>query len=149
MAINLHIRYLIKLILISSLLFSCSPQKRLNRIIKNHPELLAKDTIKIIDTVIVENYNYDTTTIIKTHDTTTIINNERVILRYFYDTLRQEIYHEVECIGDTIIKETFIPIEKIVYKELTWWQKYGTLIIIIFLLLTGLLLLKKFGKIFI
>ena len=143
MEINSHIRYLIVLILSCSFLICCSPQRRMNRLIKNYPELTQTDTIRIIDTVIVENYNYDTTTIIKIHDTTTVVNNERVILRYFYDTLRQEIYHEVECIGDTIIKTQIIPIEKVVYKEISWWEKYGTLIIILSILVAILIVAKK------
>ena len=143
MGINLHIRYLIVLILSCSFLVCCSPQKRMNRLIKKYPQLTQVDTIVVIDTVIVENYNYDTTTIIKTHDTTTVINNERVILRYFYDTLRQEIYHEVECVGDTVIKIQNIPIEKVVFKELSWWEKYGTLIIILSILVAILIVAKK------
>tara|TARA_R100000501_G_C2581443_1_gene84569 strand:- start:122 stop:475 length:354 start_codon:yes stop_codon:yes gene_type:complete len=115
----------------------------MNRLIKKYPQLTQVDTIVVIDTVIVENYNYDTTTIIKTHDTTTVINNERVILRYFYDTLRQEIYHEVECVGDTVIKIQNIPIEKVVFKELSWWEKYGTLIIILSILVAILIVAKK------
>ena len=96
------IKTYIQIILISLLFICCSPQERLNRLITKHPELSQKDTIIIRDTIVVENYNYDTTTIIKLHDTTTVINNERVVLKYYYDTLREVIYHEVECVGDTV-----------------------------------------------
>ena len=129
------------------LLVTCTPQRRLNRLLTNHPELLEKDTIIVKDTVVVENYNYDTTTIIRTHDTTTVINNERVVLKYYYDTLREIIHHDVECLGDTVYIETLVPIEKAVYKELSWWQKYKEFIYIGLFLILVLIILKKLGKI--
>jgi hypothetical protein len=135
------------LFLLLYFLFSCTPQRRLNRLLTNHPELLEKDTIIVRDTVVVENYNYDTTTIIRLHDTTTVINNERVILKYYYDTLREIIHHDVECLGDTVYIETLVPIEKAVYKELSWWQKYKEFIYIGLFLILVLIILKKLGKI--
>ena len=135
------------LCLLLCLLFSCTPQRRLNRLLTNHPELLEKDTIIVRDTVVVQNYNYDTTTIIRLHDTTTVINNERVILKYYYDTLREIIHHDVECLGDTVYIETLVPIEKAVYKELSWWQKYKEFIYIGLFLILVLIILKKLGKI--
>ncbi len=135
------------LCLLLYLLFSCTPQRRLNRLLTNHPELLEKDTIVVRDTVVVENYNYDTTTIIRLHDTTTVINNERVILKYYYDTLREVIHHDVECLGDTVYIETLVPIEKAVFKELSWWQKYKEFIYIGLFLILVLIILKKLGKI--
>jgi len=135
------------LCLLLYLLFSCTPQRRLNRLLTNHPELLEKDTVVVRDTVVVENYNYDTTTIIKLHDTTTVINNERVILKYYYDTLREVIHHDVECLGDTVYIETLVPIEKAVFKELSWWEKYKEFIYIGLFLILVLIILKKLGKI--
>jgi len=135
------------LCLLLYLLFSCTPQRRLNRLLTNHPELLEKDTIVVRDTVVVENYNYDTTTIIRLHDTTTVINNERVVLKYYYDTLREVIHHDVECLGDTVYIETLVPIEKAVYKELSWWEKYKEFIYIGLVLILVLIVLKKLGKI--
>ncbi len=122
----------------------------MNRLINKYPYLTETsiDTIIIIDTVIID--NYDTTVLNKIikHDSTIIVNNEKVYLKYFYDTLRQEIYHEVECFGDTIVKEKIIPyeVEKVVYKELTWWQQYKHIIIIFALLIIALIVLKKLGK---
>ena len=107
------------LLLIVIFLVSCNPQKRLNRKVKRAENyaykhgLVIKDTIKVVDTVIVDNYIHDTTATFYRHDSITVVNNEKVFLRYFYDTLRQEIYHEVECKGDTIVKEVFVPVDKI------------------------------------
>ncbi len=108
-----------RIILICIILISCSPQNRLNRKVKRAENyaykhgLVIKDTIKVIDTVVVESYIHDTTNTFYRHDSTIVVNNEKVFLRYFYDTLRQEIYHEVECRGDTIIREVVVPVDKI------------------------------------
>jgi aspartate carbamoyltransferase regulatory subunit len=92
---------------------SCNAEKRLNRLVKNNPELVTIDTVKIVDTVIIPSYSIDTVTRIEFHDTVNVINNERVLLKYFYDTLRQEIWHEVECKEDTIIHTIPVPVERI------------------------------------
>lgn len=129
------------------MLIACSPQKRLNRLIDKYPHLteITIDTIYSIDTVII--LDYDTTVVnnIIKQRTDTVIYNEKVFLKYFYDTLRQEIIHEVECFGDTVIKEKIIPYEvkKVVYKELTWWQQYKHLLLIFALLILALIVLKK------
>ncbi len=114
--------------------------------INKHPELIQKDTITIIDTVIVPEYTHDTTTLIRFHDSVTVINNERIRIKYFYDTLKETIHHQYTCFGDTVIKETIVPYETVVVQELTWWQKYGSIIIILSFLLLFLIILKKFGK---
>jgi hypothetical protein len=130
-------------------LSSCSPQQRLQRLLKKNPQLIELDTIRVIDTVIINNYTHDTITNIHLHDSTTVINNEKVILKYFYDTLTREIWHEVQCIGDTIIKEKVVQVEKVVYKQLSWWEQYKTIILIISLIVGVLIVLKKLGKILI
>ena len=141
------IKNYIQIILISLLLIGCSPQERLNRLMTRFPQLTETDTIYVRDTVVVENYNYDTTTVIRTHDTTTVINNERVILKYFYDTLREVIHHEVECLGDTVYTEKLVTIEKAVFRELSWWDKYKEFIYIGLVLILVLFVLKKVGKV--
>ena len=106
------------LLLILIFLTSCNPQNSLNRKVRRAENyaykhgLVIKDTIKVIDTVIVDNYIHDTTATFYTSDSITVIDNSQVLLRYFYDTLRQEIYHEVECRGDTIIREILVPVDK-------------------------------------
>ena len=108
-----------RILILCIFLISCNPQNRLNRKVKRAENyaykhgLVIKDTIKVIDTVIVDNYIHDTTATFYRHDSITVVNNEKVFLRYFYDTLRQEIYHEVECKGDTIIREVLVPVDKV------------------------------------
>ena len=128
-----------RILLLCIFLISCSPQNRLNRKVKRAENyaykhgLVIKDTVKVVDTVIVENYIHDTTATIIKQDSVTIINNEKVFLRYFYDTLRQEIYHEVECRGDTIVREVLVPVDKVKVIE-----KDNRFNIILIVLLTAL-----------
>ena len=107
------------LILILIFLVSCSPQNRLNRKVKRAENfaykhgLVIQDTIKVIDTVVIDNYRIDTLNTFTRHDSIVVFNNNKVYLKYFYDTLRQEIYHEVICRGDTLIREVLVPVDKI------------------------------------
>ena len=132
-------------IIIIILLISCTPQKRLNRLVRNHPYLSKIDTIKIVDTIVVPNYEYDTIETVTYHDTTIIVNNEKIEARYYYDTLRKEIWHEITCKNDTIIKDRLIPYEKVTVQELTFWEKYGSMVIIGLVFLIGSKVLKKLG----
>ena len=107
------------LLLILIFLTSCSPQNRLNRKVKRAENfaykhgLVIKDTIKVIDTVVIESYRIDTLNTFTRHDSVVVFNNNKVYLKYFYDTLRQEIYHEVICRGDTLIREVLVPVDKV------------------------------------
>lgn len=101
------------IIILTAFLISCSPSKRINRIVKNNPELAIKDTITIIDTLIIETVTHDTTTKFIEHTTVEVINNEKVRLQYRYDTITNEINHYVECKGDTIYKRIKVPYTKI------------------------------------
>lgn len=126
------------------ILVSCSPQKRLNRLVRNNPHLLVKDTIRVVDTIILKNYTFDTIHEIEFHDTVIIQNNDRVEARYYYDTVKKEIHHYIECKSDTIIKDRFIPYEKVIVKEQTLWEKYSHLAIIVIIILAILKAVKKF-----
>tara|TARA_R110002020_G_scaffold371_9_gene1952 strand:+ start:1265 stop:1693 length:429 start_codon:yes stop_codon:yes gene_type:complete len=132
-------------ILIICFLISCSPQKRLNRLVRKYPQLTQLDTIRIIDTIVIDNFNYDTIETVNYHDTTIIVNNERIEARYFYDTLRQEIYHEITCKSDTIIQDRFIPIETVIVQEQKTWQKYKPMAIFSIVILIALAILKRIG----
>ena len=107
------------LLLILIFLVSCNPQNRLNRKVKRVESyaykhgLVIKDTIKVIDTVVIDNYRIDTLNTFTRHDSVVVFNTDKVYLKYFYDTLRQEIYHEVICRGDTLIREVLVPVDKV------------------------------------
>lgn len=141
------IRQILVQIVFISLILGCSPQERLNRLLTKYPTLTEKDTIIVRDTITIEKYVHDTTTVLEFHDTTTVINNERVILKYFHDTLTKEIHHYVECKEDTVYVEKLVPIEKAVFRELSWWEKYKEFLYIGLILIGVLMIMKKIGKI--
>lgn len=128
------------------LLVSCTPQKRLNRLITKHPNLIQLDTLIVRDTIVINSYNYDTITNFKYSDTTIIVNTEKVLAKYYFDTLRQEIWHQIECKEDTIFYEKLVPVEKVVYKELSFWEKYSLLIYIALTLFVLLIIYKRLTK---
>jgi len=109
-------------------LFSCSKEvrvkKRALRKIEQAkrlaPELFTVDTVRIVDTVVVDRFTIDTVSTFYYHDTITVVNNERLLLKYFYDTLRQEIFHEAQCKEVTKIVEHSVPIE--VIRGLNIWE---------------------------
>lgn len=132
------------------LLVACTPQKRMNRLIKKFPHLTETkiDTIRIIDTFVVE--QFDTTLInnVIKQDSVILINNERVKISYKYDTIKEQIIHSIKLPNDTIYKEKIIPIEieKVVYKEISWWEKYQSLIYIGLALFVLSIIYKRLTK---
>lgn len=139
-----------RILLLCIFFISCNPQNRLNRKVKRAENyaykhgLVIKDTIKVVDTVIIESYIHDTTATIIKHDSTIVVNNEKVFLRYFYDTLRQEIYHEVECKGDTIVKEVLVPVDKI--KVIEKDNRFNIILIVILAALFFVVLRRNYKE---
>ena len=126
--------YFILLTFTFLLLASCSPQKRLHRLVKKHPELTQLDTIKIQDTVIVPGTNVDT--VFRSsllHDTVTITKeNLQIKLIEINDT----IYLNADVKADTIIIEREIPIERIIHVEPEkWWVKWWWVFLLVVLVI--------------
>lgn len=101
------------ILLLSALIFSCSAEKRLSRLVKKHPYLLQNDTTWIIDSVMTETVRKDTVfqwQSLKDYDTITI-EKEKLRIRFIkqLDTIRLE----GECIGDTIYIEKPIITQKV------------------------------------
>ncbi len=139
--------FVIALVVIIILLavIGCSPQKKLNRLIKKHPELLQADTILWADTLIRWGIRVDTAASI--HFDTLIIEKEKLRIRLI--RVRDSIFVKGEIKIDTFYYERKIPYQVAVVKELTFWEKYGIFIwILIFLLLliVVLYLIKRIFK---
>ena len=136
------------LLLILIFLTSCNPENILNRKVKRAENyaykhgLVIQDTIKVIDTVVIESYRIDTLSTFIVHDSVVVYNNDKIYLKYFYDTLRQEIYHEVECKGDTIIREVLVPVDKI--KVIDKDNRFNIILIVLIAALFFVILRKNY-----
>ena len=86
------------------------------------PSAFAVDTVHFYDTVPVKEYVFDTIHSFIKHDTVVVMNTDRATLKYFYDTTRKEIYHEVICKTDTVYIDVPLPVPKLV--ELSLWESY-------------------------
>jgi len=103
--------YISIIILTTLIISSCTPQKRLSRLIALHPELTTSDTIKTTDTIVTKKTLIDSAFHrSKIKDTITI---EKEKLRLQIIEIFDTIYIEAECQPDTIILERVIPVEKI------------------------------------
>lgn len=107
-------KYFITTILFLTLI-GCSPQKRLNRLVKKHPELVQQDTITHRDTIITEHTKVDTV-----FKDSVFFRLLRDTIRIHYNNVRVTQYHtsdtiriEAECLSDTIYYEKRIPIDVI------------------------------------
>ena len=117
----MNLKKIIYLIIIL-LLTSCSPQKRLNRLINKYPELSKTDTIKLIDSVIVPAIKTDTFFSSFALKDTITITKEKLKIKLV--KINDTIYLNAEVEPDTIIFEREIPIKKVIYKKpISWWHK--------------------------
>ncbi len=115
-------------------------KKHLNRAKELFPDVVITDTIVIHDTITIEKHDTITKTQFIVQDSVTVINNERVRLRYIYDTITNEIHHDVIC--KEIVKpiETRVEVEQIreptdmeIFKA--EWKNYLILLIAIVILI--------------
>jgi hypothetical protein len=124
-------------------LFGCSPERRMSRLVKKHPELLTKDTLRITDTLITKGTLIDSTFYF-TGDTI-YIHDSILTIKYFYNNETQKHYIEGKVKPDTIIKEIKIPYDRVVVKNLNWWQENKDWIILVLpiLVVLGMFYRKK------
>ena len=129
------------LIILSIFLISCSPQKKLQRLVKNNPELIRVDTIYFRDTInVITNEVYkDTLTTLKSiSKDTLIITKENLRIKTFYNYHTDSIFISGECQSDTVFVpyEVAIPVSNIVMEEVGFnWNKLITVLIIIGLII--------------
>ena len=119
---NIKVRLFNILIILTVLLItSCSPQRRLHRLITKHPELTQMDTIVFTDTTIIPEVRIDTIVHHSALKDTVIITKDKLKLQLIEinDTIYIEAHHE----PDTIIITKEIPVERIIHKKPEKWMK--------------------------
>lgn len=133
-------------IFISLFFLSCTPQKRLARLIKNHPELSVIDTFYVKDTIVMKMKTTDTLINWK-FDTAYINSNDgkvKVRLVHVRDSIKVNILQK----QDTIFIKEAIPYKQIVNrfdlsKGIAW---YWIVLILTFAVLTLFAIINKLLK---
>ncbi len=108
-------------LLIAVLVISCSPERKLSRLITRHPELRRMDTIRIQDTTIIPGIRVDTVIQHSALKDTVVINKEKLKLQLV--EVNDTIYVNATQEPDTVIVKKEIPVERIVYKEPEKWYR--------------------------
>lgn len=102
-------------------LASCSPEKRLARLLKKHPELVKRDTVRVADTVRVDGISRDTIFWNTITRDTIIINDRQLTIKYF--NTGDSIFIKGECDTVTVIREVPVTTNtvEIVKEPVGWW----------------------------
>lgn len=127
-------RYLVIILLLAS----CTPQKRLDRLIRRHPELVRVDSVKIVDTVITQEVSVDTMRVMNTYDTF-IVSRDRLTVQVIRH--QDSIYVFGKCAADTVVIERNVPV-KVVEANVTD-TPFTTYIIMFGLVVIGILVLRR------
>jgi hypothetical protein len=128
------------------ILASCSPQRRLHRLVTKHPELTRLDTIKIQDTVIVPGLKVDTVFHSSVLKDTVFINKENLQIKLI--EINDTIYLDAEVKADTVIFTKEVLVDRIVHVEpenklLSFFKNINFFLIIIITLIILLTLLYR------
>lgn len=134
------------------ILISCTPQRRFTRLIDKHPYLLTTDSLVIHDTVNITIPEIVHDTVISEHffheitRDTLILQKDRLTVKIFHDTIKNNVYINGKCDTVTIEKiiERKIPV-KYYEKTPTWKKIVNWLIIgvIVYVLFRLLIFIKK------
>jgi hypothetical protein len=103
------------LFIILLMLFACTPQQRMRRLISHHPELLHRDTVWRSDTVVTQQVSKDTVFHFRQSDTV-VMHEGKLTVKYFYQ--RDSVYLKGECAPDTVIKQVPVYIDKVAGKTI-------------------------------
>ena len=100
------------------LLLHCAPQKRFERLLNKHPNLLKTDTLLVKDSIVRLKVQKDTIFHFMLRDTI-VVQEEQLTLKYYYNLHDSTIYLQGECASDTLIVEQRT-IHNSIYKNPPW-----------------------------
>lgn len=136
-----------KYLLIILLLTSCTPQKRLARLVKKNPELIRVDTVTVTDTFTVITLRTHIDTFYSIKQLIDTVRLEKENLRVLTYLKNDTIYLDAEC--DTLVIEKIrtvkVPTKTIEVKKENFWDSrwFRFLFIVIFVALLIRYLLSK------
>jgi hypothetical protein len=97
----------------------CSPQRKMQRLVKKHPELMRVDTVRILDTVRIPSVRVDTMWSVREfhellHDTIVLTNERLRVEIWRHDSI---IKMSGECADTIIIRELQIPVDRVIIEK--------------------------------
>ena len=101
-------------IIISVILSSCSAHWHLSKAVKKDPQILQKDTVIAVDTIVTPPVALTDTVVLRETDTI-VVEKERLKVKISrrFDTIRVD----ATCESDTIISIVEVPVDRIIYQE--------------------------------
>lgn len=120
-------------LLLLCFLFACSPQKRLNRLIAKHPELVTHDTIVVNDTIMVDRVEAHTVEILMPGDTL-YVDRDRLHVKVV-KMPGDSIYVQGICDADTIYREVKVPcdtVQPVKEVQVTGWKMWALVFVLAF-----------------
>lgn len=126
------------ILLLTILAYSCTCERKLDKVLKKCPELLVNDTIKIRDTIVINGVQKDTIFNYLVKDTV-IIREGGLTMKYFYNTHDSTVYLSGKCDTIYIPYTKDIPVNQIINEDnkgFNWWMvcAIGLAILLIFLI---------------
>lgn len=126
------------ILLLTILAYSCTCERKLDKVLKKCPELLVNDTIKIRDTIVINGVQKDTVFNYLVKDTV-IIREGGLTMKYFYNTHDSTIYLSGKCDTIYIPYTKDIPVNQILNEDskgFNWWMvcAIGLAILLVFLI---------------
>ena len=117
------------LLVVLLIIISCTPQRRFTRLVNKFPHLVTTDTLIIHDTVKVTVPKIVHDTVVSEHffheitRDTVVFQKERLTIKIFHDTIRNNVYINGKCDTVTVEKiiERKIPIKY--YEKTPLWKK--------------------------
>lgn len=138
---------LIYILLLITLIISCTPQRRLERLLRKHPELTSVDSITIHDTirVIVPEVHLDTVVTLQQLYDTVYLEQEQLKVKVWMDRYNK-VYIQGKC--DTVYIDKIvtrkIPIR--IYEKTPLWKKIINWIFVFLLIITVIYTLYRVAK---
>lgn len=135
------------ILVLITLIISCTPQRRLERLLRKHPELTSIDSITIHDTirVIVPEVHLDTIVTLQQLYDTVYLEQEQLKVKVWMDRYHK-VYIQGKC--DTVyinkIVTRKIPIR--IYEKTPLWKKIINWIFVFLLIITVIYTLYKVAK---
>lgn len=135
------------ILVLITLIISCTPQRRLERLLRKHPELTSIDSITIHDTirVIVPEVHLDTIVTLQQLYDTVYLEQEQLKVKVWMDRYHK-VYIQGKC--DTVYIDKIvtrkIPIR--IYEKTPLWKKIINWIFVFLLIITVGYTLYKVAK---